>query len=172
MKLDMTAAAYGLIQVVFADVTNRLAQAVFVLQKRRDANITFERIFCAEFTRILRSFKIELKQLDQAHIVEADDVETLREICPELATLAVWRNDRIHARIEPVSDGLALYEWRTGKRLSISYEECTEIIERLTKVIVTLEAYLPPVLRSVDLEKEIDAFFDQLEQEQEGTVEP
>lgn len=47
MKLDATAAAYGLIQVVFADVTVRLARAVFFLQRQRDANVTFEQIFRA-----------------------------------------------------------------------------------------------------------------------------
>jgi hypothetical protein len=162
MKLDMTASAYGLIQVVFADVTVRLARAVFLLQKRKDANITFEGIFRKQFKQILGCFKDELKQLDQAYLVETPDVETFREMCDELATLAVWRNDRIHAIVEPVSDGFALYDRRTRKRLSISCEECKEIIERLTKVIVKLEA-LPAVLRSLDVEEEIDAFFDQLE---------
>jgi hypothetical protein len=159
MKIDGTAAAYGLIQVVFADVTERLAGAVFILRRRREPNVTLEQIFRPGFKHILDEFKTELRQCEQTPLVDADDVAALQEACRQLAKLSVWRNDRIHARVRQGSDGFALYDWRTGKQLSISYEECDAIIQQLVKVIVTLEAYLPPVIRTLDFDKELMAFF-------------
>jgi hypothetical protein len=41
MKLDSTAATYGLIQVVFADVTELLATGVFVLKQHKNAPVSF-----------------------------------------------------------------------------------------------------------------------------------
>jgi hypothetical protein len=163
MKLDSTAAAYGLIQVVFADVTDRLATAVFMLRQRRDSNVTFEETFAPGFKKILKAFKAELKQFDMQESM-AGDIDALRDVCSQLATLSIWRNDRIHARVRQIDEGLALYDWRTSKRLSISYEECDKIIHDLTKVLVTLEAYIPALVGSLDFDREFDAFFKGLEE--------
>jgi len=75
-----------------------------------------------------------------------------------LGALAVWRNDRIHARVRDVGDGLALYELKTGKRLSISDKECLEILQKLTSVKFTLEVFLVDLIRSRDADRKPDDF--------------
>jgi hypothetical protein len=186
LKVDATAAAYGLVQVVFAHVTERLATAVFVLKQKRacrgavvdliwkldflglqllprrqrDRPVTVEQIYRMEFKRLLDAFRDELKHLDRQ--AESNDLSQLRDACTELSAVSRWRNDRIHARVRPVDDRLALYD-RVGKRLSISQDECVGIAERLTKVIVTLEVHLSSVVKDLDFDKAWNEFFAQLD---------
>ena len=40
MKIDPTASAYGLFQVLFADIADHIAGAIFELQKRQGENAT------------------------------------------------------------------------------------------------------------------------------------
>jgi hypothetical protein len=53
----------------------------------------------------------------------------------------------------------------------MSAEECTDVINKLVKVIVTFETHLPALLRTLDVNEEWEAFFRDLEipldQEQE-----
>jgi hypothetical protein len=156
MTLDDTAAAYGLVQVVFADVTDHLAFATFTLQQREEANISFPHRHL--FGQWLSDFKCQLKRLKDVQSLD-DALTALREVCRELKVLSGWRNERIHARVRQVEDGLALYNARTGQRLSISYEECIGIIERLVKAKSALWEYLPVIVRELDLDKEFKAFW-------------
>ena len=162
MKFDDLAAAYGLVQVVFADVTDRLASAVFELQRRRDASLNFSDIYRLEFTRLRKAFKEELKQFDGNEPIAAD-LKPVRDAVAELGTLGAWRNDRIHARVRSTFHGLALYDWRSGERLSINPKECTEVLEKLVKVIVTFEAHLPALFSDIDLEKALSDVFGELQ---------
>jgi hypothetical protein len=167
MTFDSTSSAYGLVQVVFADVTDRLATAVFVFQQRRDPNVTFGEIYELQFKRLLKAFKNELKQFGGQPSV-ADDLRAIQEVCQELGNLSAWRNDRIHARVREVDGKLALYDWRTGERLTISYEECVEIIDRLARVIATLQGHMPALVSNLDFDKEWNTFFGDLEAAQEN----
>jgi hypothetical protein len=157
-KFDVTAATYGLIQVVFADATERLAMAVFKLQQHRDPSVTFDKVFELKFSQILKGFKQELKQFDSEGGA-AEDIAVLLRSCRQLASLSVWRNERIHARVRQVDDGLALYNSRTGRRLSIGPEESQTILQRLAEAMFTMEAHLPVLLTELELDKELDDFF-------------
>ena len=187
MNLDATAATYGLVQAVFAHVTDKLTTAVFVLRQKRDCRlpvvdqiwrldflgfqfvlrrqrdspVTVQQIHSMEFKRLLDAFRDELKHLDgQADL--AADLRQLRDACQQLSVASKWRNDRIHARVRTVDAGLALYD-REGKRLSINQDECVGIIKKLTKVIVTLEVHLSSVVRSLDFDKAWNDFVAQLD---------
>jgi hypothetical protein len=61
--------------------------------------------------------------------------------------------------VRQVDGGLALYGSKTGKRLSTSYKECDEILQNLIRVIFRLETYLPVLIRSLALKRELDDFF-------------
>jgi hypothetical protein len=188
VTLDSTAAAYGLIQVVFADVTSRLSAAVFVLMDRRAAHVdgrptdifrlklwqwrllpqripkervTPSKLYELKFAQLLDAFRDELKQLGE-EVTKGDESNCLRGACTEMKALSKWRNDRVHGQVRQVDDGLALYDGKTRARLPISYEECSGIINRLTKVIVTLETYLPAVVNSADFHKALSEFFSNL----------
>jgi hypothetical protein len=78
MKLDDAAAAYGLMQVVFADVTDRLACAVFELQRTHDASTDFTDIYRKDFKRIREALKEELKQPGEKKQI-AEDLRAVRE---------------------------------------------------------------------------------------------
>jgi len=98
MQIDATAGAYGLFQVVFADLTEHLAAAVFRLQQAKDPSVTFEQIFRLEFKRVLDRFKEELKQFDGKRSLE-EDLHWLHDAVGQMAAIAQWRHDRIHARV-------------------------------------------------------------------------
>ncbi len=164
MLIDATAGAYGLFQVVFADLTEHLAVAVFRLRQVKAPGLTFEQIFRLEFKRILDQFKEELKQFDGKRLLE-EDLHWLLAAVDQMAIIAKWRHERIHARVRPVDGGLGLYDWRTRERLPISYEECKGKIDEATKLIVTLEAHVPQLVGWLDwnkmFEREWDTLFEQ-----------
>ena len=53
MTFDDTASAYGLFQVVFADVVDHLAVATFRLRERKEPSLQFEKVFRQEAKKIL-----------------------------------------------------------------------------------------------------------------------
>jgi hypothetical protein len=162
MKLDDTAATYGLVQVVFADVTDHLAFAIFRLRQAKGTAVNFQDIVNLKFGYMVSNFKTELRQF--THPQPPDDardevgIADLNEVCKELKALSKWRNDRIHARVRWVEDGLALYNGKTGERLSINHGECTEVLNRLVKAIVKLDTYVPELVRSLDFNNEFEGF--------------
>jgi hypothetical protein len=158
MTFDDTAAAYGLVQVVFADVADHLAFALFTLRQKKDATASV--IKPSQFGRILSEFKTELRQFE--HVQSLDSaVADLRKCCQELKALSKWRNERIHARVRQVGDGFALYNAETGERLSINHVECNEISQRLAGALVTLDTNVPALVNNLDFEKEFQAFWKQ-----------
>jgi hypothetical protein len=158
VKLDDTAAAYGLVQVVFAHVTDQLAYTVFELKRRKDSSVSFGEIFARNFGRLLSEFKDELRQFSDVPSVDMT-LTDLGNACQELKSLSKWRNERIHARVRHLAEGLALFNGKTGERVSISYAECDEILQRLVKALVTLQTEIPRLVSSLDFDKEFDAFW-------------
>jgi hypothetical protein len=158
MTLDNTAAAYGLVQVVFAHVTDQLAYAVFTLKQKSDSSASFEKVFKCPFGRLLSTFEDELRQFSDVSSLDMT-LTDLRNACQELKALSRWRNERVHARVRHVAEGLALFNAETGQRLSISYVECHEIVQRLVKALVTLQTEIPRLVSSLDFDKEFDAFW-------------
>jgi hypothetical protein len=152
MQIDATAGVYGLVQVVFADLAEHLAIAVFQIRKTHDSSATFEQVFRLQFKNVLDQFKDELKRFRDKQSLR-EDTEALDAAVRQISTIAQWRHDRIHARIRRVDDGLALYDWRTRKRLTISYDECKEKIDQMIRLIVTLEAHVPQLVHLEEWEK-------------------
>jgi hypothetical protein len=158
MGSDDTAAAYGLLQVVFAHVTDQLAYSLFTLIQRRDATVSFEKIFRCEFGRMLSAFKAELRQFKDAPLLHVELIE-LRNTCQELKSLSKWRNERIHARVQVVGDGLALYSGKTRERLSMNYAECANIRQRLVRALVILQTNVPRLVDDLDFKEKFDAIW-------------
>lgn len=156
MNLDDTAAAYGLFQVVFADVADHVAVATFRLRELKEPGLAFETVFGQDFAKTFKQFRKELKQFD-GHSEVADCLHDVREACEIISTLAVWRNDRIHARVRMTDTGYALYDWRTRQRLEISREQIKKNLLLGVKTIVALEEN---VQRLVELN--FDADFEKL----------
>jgi hypothetical protein len=155
MKCDDTASAYGLFQVVFADVTVHLAVAAFRLRERKEPGLAFETIFRLEFKQIFEQFRRELCQFDGRSPV-SDNLHALRKACEVVSTLAVWRNDRIHAQVHMTEHGYALYNWRTRSRLELTFEQINRNIELAIFVICELEAHVPRLVDLMKWDDEID----------------
>lgn len=156
MKLNDTAAAYGLFQLVFADVTDHLAVATFRLREEREPNLAFEDVFRQEFKKTLKQFRRELRQFHGRPSVE-DSLRAIGEACKIMSKLAVWRNERIHARVRLTDDGYALYVWRTRRRLVISQEEIERDIQLAIRLMVELEAHVPHLVRLLEWDEEFEA---------------
>ena len=69
---------------------------------------------------MLKQFRDELKQFDDSCSLR-EQLDAVRKACDQMAALARWRNSPIHARVRPVHEGVALYNWKTKKRPSIGY---------------------------------------------------
>jgi hypothetical protein len=158
MNLNDTAAAYGLFQVVFADIADHAAVATFRLRELKEPGLSFETVFRQEFSKTFKQFRQELKQFDERSSV-ADYRRDLREACEVISKLAVWRNDRIHARVRMADTGYALYDWRTRKRLEISREGLEENIRLGVKAIVALEANVQHLVRQLNFDAEFEKLF-------------
>jgi hypothetical protein len=159
MQIDATAGAYGLFQVAFANLTDDLATALFRLRQSKDPNVTFKEIFKLEFKKMLEQFREELKQFDSKPSL-AEDRHWIGEAVAKMTAIAQWRNDRIHARVLQVDDGLALYHWRTLKRLSISYEECEEKIQDVIWIIVTVRTHVGQLVERLEWDKSFEQTWD------------
>jgi hypothetical protein len=158
MTFNDTAAAYGLFQVVFADVANHLAVATYHLRKLREPNLAFEEVFGLEVSRVRDQFKDELKRFDGRDSVK-ENLYDLREACKTISALMKWRNDRIHARVVMTESGYALYDWRTGQRLEIHRDVIVEGIQSGIKVIGTLGVNVRPLVGQFELEEELEKLF-------------
>jgi len=158
MRFNETAMAFGLFQVVFADVIDHLAVATFRLRERSETGLVFEDVFGQESKRLLKQFRAELNRFDCRSDV-SDEVRELRESCEIISRLRVWRNDRIHARIRMTEGGYALYDWRTRCRLDISCKEIETNIELAVKAIVTLEANVQYLFRELNWDEEFEELF-------------
>jgi hypothetical protein len=161
MNLDDTAAAYGMFQVVFADVTDHLAVATFRLREHREPGLCFETVFKQEFKQILKQFRLELRRFDGRDAV-SDSLHVIQEACKIISTLANWRNDRIHARVHMTEHGYALYDWRTRRRLEITREQIERNINLAAKVMAELDAHVPFFVHLLTWDEEIEKLFSTL----------
>src|SRR5690348_3624138 len=143
MKYDQTAMSYGLFQVVFAHMTYELARALFELRKRSDKQFTWKQIPWP-FKEQVKQFKKELDALEQ-ECEQKDSLAEVRRLLKIAERLAPWRNDRVHAIAGQVDHKLVLFDWKTGKRLSISADECDRMIADAVQVITTLPTHISEI---------------------------
>src|ERR1700693_331807 len=98
MNLDQNAAAFGVFHLTFANLTQHLAAALFYIRQLREPDLKFEDVFKLKFSRLLKEFEKELKQLDGgSHDME---LQALRPVCERIKALGDWRNARIHPRVQ------------------------------------------------------------------------
>ena len=116
MKLDENAAAFGLFQLAFANLTQQLAMAVFYLRRLNEPDLKFEKVFKMEISRLHDSLLEQLLQFDSQQCLDMD-LQHLRHRCRQIAVLATWRNDRAHPRVRFDNHGISIFNWRTGQRL-------------------------------------------------------
>ncbi len=144
MVFNETAAAYGLFQVVFAEMHGHLAAATFHLRRRHERSLQYEKVHGQPFQQTLREFRQQLCQLSDSNGL-FPEVEMLRKACDSIDCLAQWRNERVHARVRRTEEGLELYAQRrnnpgTGQRLEMSKEFFEELIRKAIEVTVTFQA--------------------------------
>ena len=166
MKLDDTA-AYGLFQVAFAAVAERLAVATFFLRERKEPGLAFETVFRQGIRRTLEQFRGELRQFDPRAPV-ADSLHAVREACKTISKLAVWRDERIHAYVQLTEHGYALYDWRTNRRLEITREQIEPNIDLAVKAMVELEAHVPHLVGLLTWDEEVEKLFSALPEPSEA----
>lgn len=151
MTIDPAAAAYGLFQLAFAEVTDHIAGALFALRRRKEADLRYTNVFGLNFGRQINELEGELKRFDQYQSQSMlEHLGALREPCQRARLLADWRNKRIHVRVQRTEAGLALFDWRTRERLSISYDECAEKIDESLWIVATLKCNAPHLVDYLD----------------------
>lgn len=158
MVLDETACRYGLLHIVFADAVEHLAGILFYLRREKESALQFEDVLQLRLKDQLDGLHKELQRFDARFSVQ-ENAEAIRVACADMKKLSVWRNNRIHARVRMEDGGYALFNGKTGERLSISYKECDEIIRQLIKVIVMVGAHAPHLLNLLDFDKSLVELF-------------
>ena len=156
MRIDATAAYYGLFQVAFADAIEHLAGALFSMRQHNEPNLEFSDVFNQRFSDQLKGLRQELAAFKNKGPSTQEHMEAVLDACSRMDKLRIWRDSRIHPRVVLTGDGYALFDKKTGERLSISETECKEKLDELVKVIVTLEAYVPHLVGALDFDKEIE----------------
>jgi hypothetical protein len=156
MRLDENAAAFGLFHLAFANLTQQLAVAVFFLRRLNEPDLKFEKVFRIEFSRLREALLTQLTQFDDQQGLDMD-LQYLRHRCDQMAALANWRNDRAHPRVQFDEHGMAIYNWRTGQRLSINVEECVQQIEMAVACAVDLDHFVGSIIRTLESQKEMEA---------------
>ncbi len=151
MTIDQAAAAYGLFQLAFAEVVDHIAGTLFALRQQKEADLSYSNVFGLNFGRQIRELEGELKTFDQYQSQwMVEHLGPLREACRRARLLSNWRNKRIHARVQRTEAGLALFDWRTLERLSISHDECAEKIDEALWIVGTLKCYAPHLVDHLD----------------------
>jgi hypothetical protein len=158
--LNHTAAAYGMFQVVFGDLSDHLAFYTFHLRKRHESELRFEAVFGQPFGQTFCQFKRELERFDKE--AEADSLCAIRGACDKIAALQDWRNKRVHARYRQTPDGYALFHWRSGNRLEMFSEDIEKQIQLACKVIVELEADVLNLTHEAKWTEEFEGLFEAL----------
>jgi hypothetical protein len=158
MTADSTAASYGLFQVVFANMTYELARALFALRSRRDRHYGWRDVPW-KFKQLLRELRRELDKLEGT-CTEKDSLAAVRRACHVAERLAPWRDSRTHAIVKQVDSGLALFDWKTGKPLSLTTAECERNMDELVKVICEIPVHMTCLIREFDSSQNMREYFE------------
>jgi hypothetical protein len=160
MNLDENAAAFGLFHLMFANLTQQLAAALFYIRRLKEPDLKFEDVFKLKFSRLLKEFEKELKQLDGgSHDME---LQALRPVCERIKDLGDWRNARAHPRVQIDEHGITIYDWRTRKQLIMDRDETLLKIERTHWLTIALEQNAGILLRHLKSDREWDEVFDKM----------
>jgi hypothetical protein len=159
MNLDPTAAAYGLFHVAFADMVNHVAAALFRLRRPKEAGLTFQELLDLPFGCMLKSLQEQLNKF-KGNSLLARELHDLEGACSQMREIQHWRNKRVHARVQWVADGIALYDYRTGMPLTMSREESEEKIWQVSEVIAKLEGHVPDLISVQKWDNVIDRLFE------------
>jgi hypothetical protein len=68
----------------------------------------------------------------------------------------------VHARVRIDGNGIAIYDGRTLKRLTISRAECVAKIEQAIALTVDLDSNMGDLLRNVESQKKISNMLDEI----------
>jgi hypothetical protein len=160
MQPDQTAAAYGLFQVAYGYLTQQLAGAVFYLRRRNEPKLQFPQVFKKTPEQLLDALRSELARIEENVQREGrhaePEIDELRQVCLEVELLKNWRDARVHSRVQIDDTGIAIFDWRTRRQLTMSEQECTERRECALSLALRLDMYAGQILREAQVRAKID----------------
>jgi len=154
MKFDETTAAFGMFHLAFANLTQRLESAVFLIRRIKEPNLNFQEVMQLQFSDLCKALKSGLKQLDGRQSIETD-VQYVRHFCAKARELSKWRNERVHARVQIDEGAITIYNSRTGKQLILNRDECLGKIQEAIGFALALDQNVASLLRNLKSEQEI-----------------
>ncbi len=149
MNLDENAAAFGLFQLTFTNLTQQFAAALFHIRRIKEPDLKFEEIFKLRLSEVREALKKELKQFEGQSSFDME-VRDLLNVCAKTGSLAAWRNVRAHARVQIDANGITIFDWRTLKQLTINRDECVEKIQEAIGLTVLLDFNVGSLLRNIE----------------------
>jgi hypothetical protein len=155
MTPDDVAAAYGHFIVIFTELDQYVTWALAELRKHSDPNATFESLPERGFEKRREALKKELKQFEGKSSVEFE-LQCARDALSRAKIVANWRNARVHCLIHRSNEGLALYDWKSRKHLSLTFEECQDQIRETNAIVFALKINGLHLSEHLDYEKRFD----------------
>jgi hypothetical protein len=160
MRLDENAAAFGLFHLAYANLTQALARAVWLIKRVSEPSVQFERVFSLTFSQLLKALREQLEK--HGGSASADpNVQSLLDVGTKIEVLAAWRNARAHPLVQIDHNGITLYDWRTRKPLSVGLGECMEKIQQSIGFGCELDSYAGGFVGSVRSDKVLHEMIDE-----------
>ena len=159
---DQVAAEWGLFNANFSWLADRLAAAVFYLQRRKDPNLCFEAIIKRPFGKNLAEFESKLRGFED---LDHPYVQGGLAACKEMRALAAWRNERIHARVEfdQQNRAIKLFSWKTRQLLPMTPEEIAGRTTNAFNLVFEVNRALSFLLNRLDFQAELDRLFGEID---------
>jgi hypothetical protein len=154
MKLDETTAAFGMFHLAFANLTQQLASAVFLIRRIKEPNLKFQKVFRIEFSNLCKALMAELNQFDGRQAIDMD-VKYVRHFCSKARDLSEWRNERVHARVQIDEGVITIYNSRTCKQLSLNCDECLAKIAEAIGFALALDQNVASLLRNLNSDQDL-----------------
>ena len=139
LQIDKDAAAFGLFQLVYAALDERLGGAVLDLARANGERCSESEVRSKAFGKKVEVLKEAIKPLKSVgrRDLLSQDLAEMAKAFQKIGEVQRWRKDRAHARVVFASNLVLVDE--KGKPLPITYGDCVKQIEKARDAIIALE---------------------------------
>jgi len=147
MDIDETACSYGLFQVAYAALDQKLTNSLVSFLRSRNQKLATNLVGPIPFGKRLKALETLAKTLDQ-------DSESVQKFLAALAlarAVSEWRNARIHPRVEFIGGIRPMLVSKDGSPLQIDVTICWEKIRQSSDALSGLDAYTDRLVTDMEL---------------------
>ena len=139
LQIDKDAAAFGLFQLVFAALEERLGGVVLDFARANGEQRSVREVRSMNFGKKVEFLKEAIKPLKSVGRRNSlsQDLDEMAKAFQNIGEVQKWRKDRAHARVVFAPSPVLVDE--NGKPLPITYGDCVKQMEKARDAITALE---------------------------------